>query len=106
MIPVSDLLCESLFYCRLSFCDQRKLGAPNFLEMLRHNLCDGVTKRLVLQISIDPAALRSTENCVDARLACGHGSIVKVRSVLDVSRAAVGAEFNVEHPLGNYATLA
>ena len=106
VVPVGDLLGQPVLHRGFGLGDELELGVPHLLEMLRHDLGDGVALRLLLDLAVDPRALGPIEDRLHARLALGQRPVVEVGRVVNVAGRPVGVELDVEHPLGDDAALA
>ena len=106
VVPVGDLLGQPVLHRDFGLGDELEFGVPHLLEMFRHDLGDGVALRLLLDLASDPRALGPIEDRLHARFALGQRPVVEVGRVVEVAGRPVGVELDVEHPLGDDATLA
>ena len=106
VVPVGDLLGQPVLHRDFGLGDELELAVPHLLEVLRHDLGDGVALRLLLDLASDPRALGPVEDRLHARFALGQRPVVEVGRVVEVAGRPVGVELDVEHPLGDDATLA
>ena len=106
VVPVRDLLGETVLHGRFGLVDQREPGRADFREMFRDDVGDGVRLRRLLQTPANPGALGPFEERVDRRLVVRQRPVVEIRRVVQMARHAVVVELDVEHPLRDDAPIA
>jgi hypothetical protein len=62
--------------------DQVEFSRPHLVEMLGHDMRDGVPLRLLFEVAPDPGAFRPGQQCIDARLTFRQRSIVQIGRIV------------------------
>ena len=68
MIPVADLLGQTVLNGCLGLGNQIKSPGPHFRKMLGHNLGNRIALGLLLQFPVYPCAFRPRQDCIHGRL--------------------------------------
>ena len=101
MVPVVDLLGEAVLDGGLGLGDEGESGRANFRQVLGDHVRDRVPLRLLLQLPVDPRALRSVENRCRFGIVVGERPIVEIGHVVHVAGHAIRIKLHVEHALGD-----
>ena len=106
VVPVGDLLGQSVLDRGFGLGDQRQPGRAYCLHVFRHHVGDGIALRHLLQVVTEPATFRPIQNL------CGGGFILAQRAIVEVGRVVqmmhlvVGVDLYIKHAFGDDAPLA
>ncbi|GBD26512.1 hypothetical protein HRbin30_01844 [bacterium HR30] len=96
MIPVGDLLGESVLHRRPGLLDPLQPPPPHLLQVLRNHVSDRVRLRSALQVAGDPGALGAGQNLLRQWFVRSERPVVQVRGVACVARFTVGIQLHVQ----------
>ena len=74
--------------------------------MFRDHVSHGVGLRRLFQVAPEPCTLLTVEEQIDLGVTLSQWPVVEIGRIVKVSGAAVGIQFDVEHPLGDDSPLA
>src|SRR6266581_25899 len=103
MVPVIDLLCETIFYSSLCLSNQLFLVSLYLGQVLRNQLGGCIRVDLRFKITLKP--IRAQARCNRSTLIISDGPVIQVRSVARSGNFSLAINFNELHLPGNDTTI-
>ena len=105
MVPVGDFLGQAILDGRPGLVDPVQPPVPNFLDVLGHDMSNGVVLRLLFERPGDPGAFGPGQQVGHRGLLGGERPIVEVGGVVQVPGLAGGVHLHIEQPPRDAAAL-